>query len=120
MDEFPTTRLLFSVASNDVEWVGSYTDMVTNSLLELHQYDSTHYTQILSRFVVDNPSVYGKQESAPGFDINHLKRIWTTWYEWYNRDGKGLDRGEILAKFVRSLQRVNPVILSLPANMQHE
>jgi len=120
MDELPITHILFCVASNDVEWIGSYTDLVTNSLLELHQYDCTHYTQILSQFVVDNPSVYGKQESAPGLDSNHLRRIWTTWCEWYNSTGRGLDQGEILAKFVRSLQRVNPVMLSLPANMQQE
>lgn len=120
MNSLTVTRLLFSVASTDVEWIGSYTDLVTNSLLELYQHDFTHHTQILHRFVIDNPSVYGERVSALWLDINRLKLIWTVWCEWHNRNGRGLERAEILMKFVRSLQRVNPVMLSLPANMQQE
>ncbi len=109
---------MFYVASTDVEWIGTQTDLVMNSLRELYRYDATHYTQVLSRFVEEHRSVYGDRLSAPLTDIRHLRLIRLLWWEWH--EANGIEAGNILPLFVRSLQKAYPVVLSLPANLQQD
>jgi hypothetical protein len=116
MNELPVTRLMFSVASNDVEWIGTRIDLVMNSLRELHRYDQRHHTEVLSQFVEDNSPVYNGQMSTPFTNIKRLRLIRSLWWEWH--EAIGVEPGNILPIFVVSLQRAYPIVLSLPANMQ--
>lgn len=118
MNELPVTRLMFAVAANEAEWIGTHTDLVMNSLRELYRYDAIHYTQILSRLVREHRSVYGDRLTGPFTDIRHVRLIRLVWWEWHL--AKGTEPSNILPMFVRSLCRSYPVVLSLPANLHKD
>ena len=111
MNSLPDTSFLFSVAYNEVQWSGSHTDLVMNSLLELYQYDERYHTQVLSRLLEDNPVVYADLLPVPsmkGVDLCNL--IQSLWWEWHLREG--FQPQHILAMFVEGLQQSYPVVLA--------
>lgn len=118
MNSLPDTSFLFSVACKDVQWSGSPTELVINSLLELYRYDEIYHTQVLSQLLEDHPLVYGDILPAPSMKgVELCKLIWSLWWEWHQK--AGLEPHHILVMFVQSLQEAYPVVLSLPANIQH-
>lgn len=117
MNRLPNTSFLFSVACNDVQWSGSHTDLVMNSLLELSGYDERYHTEVLSRFLEDHPLVYADllpASSIKGVELCNLIR--SLWWEWYRKEG--FQPQHILIMFVQCLQQAYPVVLFLPENIQ--